>query len=214
MSNAYPRFTTYDDAGFRDSLRQYGARRGIYPTTHDLDALARDLFALTPAERRWVSAEAMASELPGVNLGDAMSGYVHGRESAYPRLPRPREMDGEHFYPDGVDPDVLGDGMTFSDWVALVAALRTMMESQTGAAGTSLRVIDFAVDLLNALDVGPRGVGERFARLAAGQLGLDVFARLAKLYRVGTFFRWDGDLTGLDGDDDGAEMGVLSGNAF
>lgn len=213
----YPRFENADDPAYLDSVRQYAARRGVYATSHDLDALARDLWALTPREARWVSAEAMASELPGVALGDALPGYMHGREHSYPRLPRPGEMDGERFYPGDLEPDVLPGGLLFADWVALVAALRSMMESNTTAAGTALRVLDFAADLLNALDVNVRdGAGEMFARHAAGQLGLDVFARLAGMYRVSTLYRWDGDLAALETDDDEGEngLGALAGNAF
>lgn len=211
------RFTSPDDLNYRDSVRQLCARRSAYGQHYDLDALGADLWHLTDRDARWVSASEMAANLQ-VPFGLALDGYRFGSENAYPRLPRREELTDGSFLPWEVEPGALPEGFTFADWVALVASVRDMAAAQTGVAAAGVRALDLAVDLVNGLDVAvaPGSAGS-FARLAAGRLGLGVFARLADRYRVGSHYRWDGGVDGLGDDGAGDVPDVpldLSGGAF
>lgn len=210
------RFTSPDDLNYRDSVRQLCARRSAYGQHYDLDALGADLWHLTDRDARWVSASEMAANLQ-VPFGLALDGYRFGREDAYPRLPVPEEISDGSFTPLEVEPGRLPDGFTFADWVALVASVRDMAAAQTGVAAAGVRALDLAVDLVNGLDVSvsPGSAGS-FARLAAGRLGLDVFARLAGLYRVGAgLYRWNGEPVSDSAAPAGAGMPLrLDGGAF
>ena len=180
-----------DDPAYTDSVRQFAARRGVYATTHDVAALGRDLYALTPADGRWESAEAMARRLP-VALGDALEGYRDGYGRCCFRLPRPHDFDDDGAFTPG-DVDELSEAR-FEDWAAALASVRAFVERTTGNSATSVRVIDLLVDVCNVLglDVKP-GAGERFARTVGGRIGLDKFEALVRRYPVGSVYRWGGE---------------------
>ena len=122
-------FKGADDPAYVDSVRQFAARRGVYATTHDVAALGRDLYALTPADGRWESAEAMSRRLP-VALGDALDGYRDGYGRCCFRLPRPYDLDDDGAFTPG-DVDELSEAR-FEDWAAALASVRAFVERTTG----------------------------------------------------------------------------------
>lgn len=205
----FVRFESADDPAYVDSVRQFAARRGVYATTHDVAALGRDLYALTPADGRWESAEAMSRRLP-VALGDALEGYRDGYGRCCFRLPRPYDLDDDGAFTPG-DVDELSDAR-FEDWAAALASMRAFVERTTGNSATSVRVIDLLVDVCNVLglDVKP-GAGDRFARTVGARLGMDEFAALVRRYPIGSVYRWGGEQ--LDDEGESRVLPRLDGSA-
>lgn len=205
----FVRFESADDPAYADSVRQFAARRGVYATTHDVVALGRDLYALTPEDGRWESAEAMSRRLP-VALGDALDGYRDGYGRCCFRLPRPYDLDDDGAFTPG-DVDELSEAR-FEDWAAALASMRAFVERTTGNSAASMRVIDLLVDVCNVLglDVKP-GAGERFARTVGGRIGLDEFEALVRRYPLGSVYRWGGEA--LDDEEESRVLPRLDGGA-
>ncbi|MGV0448350.1 hypothetical protein [Corynebacterium sanguinis] len=202
------RFDSATDPVYVDLFKQAMGRVGVYPSEYDIDRLARDVFALVPADMRVVNANYMLAHLPdGISFTKVLPAYSHNAAKDFPALPKPSDLDGA---------DYAGTGLTFDGWADLVAGVRDTVANLTGNEPSAYRVVDLAVDLLAASGVAVSADNPRaYARRVAGVLGMDVLALLVERYRVGTgLYRWNGEPVG---DSAPAGAGVplrLDGGAF
>ncbi|MCT2024300.1 hypothetical protein [Corynebacterium sanguinis] len=203
------RFTSASDPAYLDLFKQAMVRVGVFPSAYDIDRLARDVYALVPADMRVVNANYMMGHLPdGVTLFKAVPAYRHNAANDYPALPKPSDLDGA---------DYAGTGLTFDGWADLVAGVRDMVHNLTGNEPSAYRCVDLAVDLLASSGVAVSADNPRaFARRVAGALGMQELAALVERYRVGAgFYRWDSELSGAPVAPAGAGGPVsLNGAAF
>lgn len=202
------RFTSASDHTYVDLFKQAMGRVGIHSSEYDIERLARDVYALVPADMRVVNANCMLGHLPdGVTLFKAVPAYRLDAANDFPALPSPGDLDGSNY---------AGTGLTFDGWADLVAGVRDMVQNLTGNLPSAYRCVDLAVDLLAASGVAVSADNPRaYARRVAGVLGMDVLALLVERYRLsGGSYRWNGEPVG---DSAPAGAGVplrLDGGAF
>lgn len=191
------------------------SRRGVYPSQHDLDRLAREVRRLIAPGDRVVSAEYMISHLPhGVDLHAAFPSYRMGASHPVPGLPSQAEIEGSDYPPFGMQWVV--PGLTHGAFCAVVDGLRAHVERLTADNARAYRLTDLAIDLLDHSGASlplddPRG----YARRVAGRLGLEELTELVTRYVVGTSYRWEGEPIPVIPETTAAEGSLsLAGNAF
>ena len=181
------RFTSATDPAYLDLFEQAMGRVGVFPSAYDIDRLARDVYALVPADMRVVNANYMLGHLPdGVTLFKAVPAYRLDAANDFPALPSPGDLDGSNY---------AGTGLTFDGWADLVAGVRDMVQNLTGNLPSAYRVVDLAVDLLASSGVAVSADNPRaYARRVAGVLGMQELAALVERYRLGGgSYRWSGE---------------------
>ncbi|TVS26413.1 hypothetical protein [Corynebacterium sanguinis] len=181
------RFTSASDPAYLDLFRQAMGRIGIHHSEYDIERLARDVYALVPADMRVVNANYMLAHLPdGISFTKVLPAYRHNAANDYPALPKPSDLDSSEY---------AGTGLTFDGWADLVAGVRDTVANLTGNEPSAYRVVDLAVDLLASSGVAVSPDNPRaYARRVAGALGMQELAALLERYRLGGgSYRWSGE---------------------
>lgn len=193
----------FDRPSFTHNLERVLLNRGIKPSALHMDRLVSDLVvAVDDAEHK--SPHAILTEL-GARFRATLPAYSKAKPFG-PRLPAADNVNPHTPAVDDADFLVADrEPFHFDEWLAALASLVQWAMSHTDAEVHTLRLEEALVDLL--LESPAVSIGERTARMLAGQVGMK---RLAEIFTASSRQRYYGEPES-PADDDTLSLDLTAG---